>query len=344
MFNFSKLLSTTTKKIGISIGTKNTVICSAEDGILLNEPSVIAINLRTDEILAIGMEAREMLGKTPEHIQIIEPIERGVIADFETAEKMLKYFLEKTNEHKLHFGIQTQAAVVVPPEITGVERKAIEDVVLSAGAQKIYLIESPIASALGVNFPVLSSKSGMVVDLGGGTFEISIIALGGSVMSRKFPLAGADIDNDIVQYIKQEFSVAIGSRPAEQIKIAIGSTMPLSDAVSIKTRGKNLISGLPCEIKVNDAHIRAATHKTFAKITNYIVNMLEVTPPELMPDIYENGVILTGGSSLIRLFDKKVAQASKVPVRIADDPITCSARGAAIAINDEDMIKKIALS
>ena len=338
---FNRFLGKLNRGLGIDLGTKNTIICSQEDGILINEPSVVAVNVRTDEILAVGEEARRMLGKTPSHIRVIKPLIDGVISDFEVTEKMLKYFINKVHKESFSFMPRPRVVIGIPLDITEVERKAVEDATRSAGARQVFLVEEPMAAAIGARLPVADAKATMIVDIGGGTTDIAVISLGGAVTSKTMTLAGNELDNNITQYIREEFNILIGEQVAEEIKVRIGSITPLKEAMEMQIRGRDLINGLPRAIMINDSQIREAIRRTVHQIIDSIKITIEITPPELVADIYEHGIVLTGGGALLRGLDKEISQAIKIPVRMADDPLTCVARGTSILLSDQELLNKV---
>lgn len=327
--------------MGIDLGTKNTLVYTQDRGIIINEPSVVAVNIRTDEILAVGDEAKKMLGKTPSHIQVIKPLVDGVISDFEVAEKMLKYFIDKVHSESFSLMPRPRVIIGIPLDITEVEKKAVEDAVKSAGARQVYLVEESMAAAIGARLPVTEATASMVVDIGGGTTEIAVISLGGAVTWRTLRSAGNELDNDITQYIREEFNILVGEQLAEEVKIRIGSASPLKEPLEIEVRGRDLLNGLPKAIIINDVQVREAMSRTIGKIIENIKLTLENTPPELVSDIYEHGIILTGGGALLRSLDKEIAQATKIPVKVADDPLTCVARGTGILLADQEMLNKV---
>ncbi len=338
---FNKIFGKFSKDLGIDLGTTNTLVYTSEKGIVIDEPSVVAVNMRTDEILAVGMEAKKMLGKTPSHIQAIKPLVDGVISDFEVSEKMLKYFIDKV--HAEHFTLVPRPRVVIgiPLDITEVEKKAVEDAAKSAGAREVYLIEQSMAAAIGVRLPVIESTATMVVDIGGGTTEIAVISLGGVVTWKTLRLAGNALDNDIIQYVREEFNILIGEQVAENVKIKIGSASPLKEPMDMSLRGRDLINGLPKEVIISSTQIREAMSRIIKQIIDNIKITLETTPPELVSDIYEHGIVLTGGGALLRGLDKEIAQATKIPVKIADDPLTCVVRGTGILLSDQELLEKV---
>jgi rod shape-determining protein MreB len=340
-FMLSKLLGKFSKDIGIDLGTSNTLVYTPEKGITINEPSVVAVNMRTDEILAVGEMAKKMVGKTPAHIQAIKPLVDGVISDFEVAEKMLKYFIDKVHEESFSLMPRPKVVIGIPLDITEVEKKAVEDAAKSAGARIVYLIEESMAAAIGARLPVTEATATMIVDIGGGTTEIAVISLGGVVNWKTLRVAGNEMDNNIIQYIREESSILIGEQLAEEIKIRIGSATPLKDPMEMQVRGRDLINGLPRSVDITDTQIREAISRSVNLIIENIKITLETTPPELVADIYEHGIVLTGGGALLRGLDKEVAQAIKIPVRVADDPLTCVVRGTGILLANPELLAKV---
>ena len=329
------------KVVGIDLGTKNTLVYTADKGIVVQEPSVVAVNTRTEEILAVGEEAQRMVGKTPGHIEAIKPLVDGVISDFEVTEKMLKYFIDKVHSESFTLIPRPRVIIGVPLDVTEVEKKAVEDAAKSAGARQVFLIEESMAAAIGARLPVADPTANMIVDVGGGTTEIAVISLGGVVTWKSLRQAGNELDNNIIQYVREEFNILIGEQVAENIKIKIGSASVLKEAMEMEVRGRDLINGLPKAVKINDSQVREAMSKTINLIIDNIKITLETTPPELVSDIYEHGIVLSGGGALLRGFDKEIAQATKIPVRVADDPLTCVARGAGILLEDQELLNKV---
>lgn len=338
---FNKLLGKFSKDLGIDLGTKNTLVYTNEKGIVINEPSVVAVNVRTEEILAVGDEAQKMVGKTPGHIQAIKPLVDGVISDFEVTEKMLKYFIDKVHSESFTLIPRPRVVIGIPLDITEVEKKAVEDAAKSAGARQVYLIEESMAAAIGARLPVADPTATMLVDIGGGTTEIAVISLGGVVAWKTLRQAGNALDNNITQYVREEFNILIGEQVAESIKIKIGSATPLKEPMEMEVRGRDLINGLPRAVTINDSQVREAIQKTLDQIIENIKITLETTPPELVSDIYEHGIVLAGGGALLRGIDKEIAQATKIPVRIADDPLTCVVRGTGILLADDELLDKV---
>ncbi|KKS34259.1 MAG: Rod shape-determining protein MreB [Parcubacteria group bacterium GW2011_GWC2_42_12] len=322
----NKIFGRFSKDLGIDLGTTNTLVYTPEKGIVINEPSVVAVNLRTDEILCVGAEAKKMLGKTPPHIQAIKPLVDGVISDFEVTEKMLKYFIDKVHAEYFTLVPRPRVIIGIPLDITEVEKKAVED------AAK---------SAIGTRLDITGPQATMIVDIGGGTTEISVISLGGVVAWKTLRLAGNALDNDIIQYVREEFNILIGEQVAENIKIKIGSATPLKEPMEIPLRGRDLINGLPKEVIITDSQVREAMQRIIRQIIENIKITLETTPPELVSDIYEHGIVLTGGGALLRGLDKEIAQATKIPVRVAEDPLTCVVRGTGILLSDPELLAKV---
>ncbi len=329
------------KDLAIDLGTKNTLVFTKDKGIVINEPSVVAVNTRTDEILAVGDDAKKMVGKTPAHIKAIRPLNEGVISDFEVTEKMLKYFVDKVHSESFNIVPRPRMIIGIPIEITEVEKKAVEDAAKSAGAREVFLIEEAMAAAIGARLPVTEAIANMVVDIGDGTTEIAVISLGGVVTYKSLPIAGNSLDNDIIEYIREEFNLLIGEQVAESIKIKIGSALAGKESMEMEVRGRDLINGLPKAVIVDDSQVREAISKSLNKITENIKTTLEATPPELVADIYENGIRLSGGGALLRSFDKQISQATKIPVHVADDPLTCVVRGLGTLLSDGDLLSKV---
>jgi len=329
------------KDIGIDLGTANTLVYVKGKGIVINEPSVVAINKKTGHILAIGKEAKKMIGKTPGHIVAIRPLVDGVVSDFEVTEQMLKYFIEKV--HKESFSILPRPRVLIgiPSGITEVEKKAVIDVAMNAGSREAYLIDEPMAAAIGARLLVTEAGGNMIVDIGGGTSEIAIISLGGVVIARSLRVAGDEMNEDIVRYCRDEFNLLVGERTAEEIKISIGSAYPLKEPLSMPIRGRDLISGLPKEVLVTDENIRQAISRSIRIIVNNIKSVIEDAPPELLADIMQKGIILAGGGSLIRGLDKLVANQTEMPVRMMEDPLTAVVRGTGIVLEDLENLRSV---
>lgn len=340
---FKNIIGKFSHDLGIDLGTKNTLIHVSGKGIVINEPSVVAINKRTNEILEVGDAARKMVGKTPGHIEAIRPLVDGVISDFEVTEKMLKYFINKVHRTNFTLVSRPRVAIGIPLDLTEVEKKAVEDAAKSAGARKVYLIDEAMAAAIGARLPVTEATATMIVDIGGGTTEIAVISLGGVVTWKSLRAAGNEFDNNIIEYIREEFNILIGEQLAESIKIAIGSAVPLEVPQEIEIRGRDLLTGLPKALMVSDRQIREAINRTVVKIIENIKTILETTPPELVSDIYERGLFLSGGGALLHGLDQAISIATKIPVKIVDDPLTCVARGTGALLENEMLLEKVLL-
>ena len=331
------------KDLGIDLGTSSTRVYVKDKGIVINEPSVVAINTRTNQILAVGKEAKDMIGKTPAHILTTKPLVKGIISDFEVTEKMLRYFIEKVHRDGFTLVPRPRIVIGVPLEITEVERKAVEDAALSAGAREVFLVENPMVAAIGARLPIEEAIGSMIVDIGGGKTEIAVISLRGVVTWKSLPIAGEEMNRNIVQYARDTFNLLLGEQAAEIIKASIGSAAPLESPLATEMRGRDLLTGLPKEIIVSDSQIREAIQRSTKVIVENIKATLEQTPPELVADIYERGIVLVGGGSLLKELDKVVSQAAEIPVRLADDPTTCVVRGAGLLLDNPELLKTIAL-
>lgn len=344
---FKKIIENIGRKfghdIGVDLGTKNTLVYVDNKGIIINEPSVVAVNLRTTEILEIGEEARKMVGKTPSHIQAVKPLVDGVISDFEITEKMLKYFFRKVHSENFSFLPRPRVIIGIPLDVSEVEKKAVEDAARAAGARKIYLVEEVMAAAIGARLPITEATATMVVDIGGGTTDIAVISLAGVVTFRSLRVGGNEMDVNIIDYVRDEFNLLIGEQLAEKIKIQIGSALPFGENREMEIRGRDALSGLPRAVNINDGQIREALRKTVGKMIDNIKITIEATPPELVADIYDKGIVLTGGGALLFGLDKLIAQAVKIPVIVAEDPLTCVVRGTGILFTNEELLEKIKL-
>lgn len=340
---FKKIFNKFSKEIGIDLGTSNTMIYVKGKGIVVDEPSVVAINTRTEQILAVGNEAKNMLGKTPPHIEVTKPLTGGIISDYEVAEKMLRYFIEKVHEEGLGILSRPKVVISVPLEVTEVEIKAVEDAVISAGAKEVFVIQEPMTAAIGARMPIQDPIGNMVVNIGGGNTEVAVISLSGVVDWKSTSIAGDEMNRNIMQYAKEVFNLFIGETQAEQIKIRVGSAIDMEEKTEFPMRGRDVMTGLPREIMVTDAHIREALKKSVDAIVDLIKTTLEITPPELTADIHERGILLTGGGSMLKGLDQVISQSADIPVRIADDPLTAVIRGTGILLEDEELLKTITL-
>ncbi|MBD3281545.1 MreB/Mrl family cell shape determining protein [Candidatus Uhrbacteria bacterium] len=338
-----KFLNRFSTDIGLDLGTSTTLLYAQGRGIVVNEPSVVAINTRNGQVLSIGHEAKSMLGKTPQNVQMSKPIERGVISDYEVVEKMLKYFFQKINREYKLFIPRPRVVIGVPLDVTEVERKAVGDVVMSSGAYDFALVEKPLAAAIGIGLPIADPVGNMIVDIGGGTTEIAVISLNGIVTAKSIPIAGDEMNRNIIQYARDVFNVLLGERVAEEVKIAVGSAIPLKDRIEVSMRGRDLLSGLPREIFVTDSQVREAIARSVKSITEHIKSILEITPPELVADIYRRGITLTGGGALLRGMDEAIHEQTGIPVRVVEDPVATVARGAGMLLESEEILKDITL-
>ena len=327
--------------IGIDLGTANTLVYVKGKGIVINEPSVVAVNKKTGQVLAIGNEAKRMVGKTPGHIVATRPLVDGVISDFEITEQMLRHFINKVGKQSFSLIPRPRVLIGIPSGITEVEKKAVIDAATNAGAREAYLIDEPMAAAIGARLPVTEAAGNMIVDIGGGTSEIAVISLGGVVISRSLRVAGDEMNEDIVRYCRDEFNLLVGEKTAEDVKIAIGSAYPIKEVMTLPVRGRDLISGLPKEVVVNDEQIRQALSRSIRIIINNIKSVVEDTPPELLADIMQRGIILAGGGSLIRGMDRLVANQTEMPVRMMEDPLTAVVRGTGIVLEDLENLKYV---
>ena len=330
------------KDIGIDLGTANILVTLKGKGIILNEPSVVAIDVSTRNILATGYEAKEMLGRTPEKIKAVRPLKDGVIADFTATQLMLKNIIYKICKR---YSIGRPRVVVgVPSGITEVEERAVEEAILQAGAREVYLIEEPMAAAIGANMDIAEPSGNIIVDIGGGTTEVAVISLGGVVVSNSIRIAGDDLDEDIVNHIKRERNLAIGETTAEQIKKEIGCAMPLMSEASMEVRGRDLTSGLPETITVTSTEIEESMRESIEKIVDVVRLTLEKTPPELASDIMEKGIVLAGGGALIKNLDKLISKRTEMPVYVAEEPLDCVVKGTGKTLEDLERLKTVLIN
>lgn len=331
------------KDLGIDLGTANTLIITKDQGVVVNEPSVVAINARNGQIIAVGHEAKAMIGKTPPNVIVSRPLQRGIIADFEVTEKMLRFFFEKLHRETTAFLPRPRVVIGVPLDVTEVERKAVGDAAMSAGAREVHIIEEPMASAIGAGLPISDPVGNMIVDIGGGTTEIAVISLNGVVTAKSITIAGDELNRNISQYARDVFNLLLGERVSEDIKIAVGSAAPLPEKLETSMRGRDLLSGLPREIIVNDEQIREAMSRSVRSIVDHVKSILEITPPELVADIYKRGIVLTGGGALLRGLDHAITQGTGLPVRLTDDPLMTVARGTGALLSDRKLLHDVEL-
>lgn len=313
------------KDIGVDLGTANALIYFRGHGVIVNEPTVAAVNTKTNKILAIGEEAKKMMGRTPAHISVIRPLVNGVISDFEMTEEFLRELLKREREN-LATSFR-RAILAIPSGLTEVEQKSVEDVALNAGCSRVYLVDSPTAAALGAGLPINEPSASLIVDIGGGTTDVAVISLGGPVVSRTLKAAGDKFNDDIVRFVRDEFRLAIGEPTAEFAKIAVGSAVPMDGRLEVPIRGRDFSTGLPREVVIKNNHARAALSKSLQTITESIREVIEETPPELVGDILNQGIYVCGGGAMLRGLDQLIAKETGVSVRIVEDPLTCVARG-----------------
>lgn len=318
--------------IGIDLGTANSLVYVRGKGIVITEPSVVAVNQKTGQIVAVGSEAKNMVGRTPGHISAIRPLVEGVISDFEVTEEMLRYFIKKVRDRSSRFSFRPRVIVGIPSGITEVERRAVRDATKNAGAKEVYLIEEPMAAAVGAHLPVQEPVGNMVIDIGGGTSDIAVISLGGIVTSINLRIAGDAFDRDIIQYARNEFKILIGERTAEDVKIAIGSVYEDDESREATVRGRDLMTGLPREVIMTESDVREAIAKSTRTLVNSVKQVIEDTPPELVSDIMHRGIVMVGGGSFLRGLDKILSKETKIPVSIAEDPLTAVVRGCGIVL------------
>ena len=329
------------RDIGIDLGTANTLVYVSGKGIVINEPSVVALNTKTKQILAIGNDAKLMVGRTPGHIVAIRPLVDGVISDFEVTEQMLRYFIQKVQQGGISFLSRPQVVVGIPSGGTDVERRAVQDAVQNAGARAAFLIEEPMAAAIGSRLPVQDASGSMIVDIGGGTTEIAVISLGGVVVSKSIRVAGDEMNESIIQYAREEFNLLLGERTAEDVKIKIGSAFLQNDTLETVMRGRDMVTGLPKEVHVGGEQIREALYRSVRIIVNAIKEAIEETPPELVADIMSRGITLAGGGSLLRGIDSLVSKETQMPVHLTDDPLTAVVRGTGVVLEDLDNLREV---
>lgn len=337
-----KVFGLFSQDIGIDLGTANTLVYVRGKGIVINEPSVVAINQKTNQILAIGSEAKKMVGRTPSHIVASRPLVQGVVSDFEVTEKMLRYFFDRVRRQFFGFLPQRPRVVIgIPSGVTEVEKRAVEDAARNAGAREVYLVEEPMAAAIGARLPVQEASGSMIIDIGGGTSEIAVISLGGIVVSKSLRIAGDKLNDDIIRYSRDEFKLLLGERTAEDIKIVIGSAYKLDEPLEVPMRGRDLITGLPREMVINDTHIRKAIARSIQTLVDAVKSAIEETPPELVADIMARGIYLAGGGSLLRGLDTLLEEETEMPVKITDDPLTAVVRGCGIILEDLDKLSEV---
>lgn len=339
---FKKFYKLFSNDIGIDLGTSNTLVYLKGHGIVINEPSVVAVNSKTDQILAVGIKAKEMLGKTPGHIRAVRPLVDGVISDFEVTEEMLAYLINKADKFAKKFA-RPRVVIGVPTGSTNVETRAVYDAARSAGAREVYLVEEPIAAAIGVRMPIKEAVGSMIIDIGGGTTDIAVIALGGIVKSKNLKIAGDKLNADIMAYMRDEFKIMIGENTAESVKIAIGSVLQ-GEYMETEIRGRDLLTGLPREVIITDTDIREALTPSIREFIDGVKDVLETTPPEVLSDIMHRGIMLSGGGALLLGLDQLLQSVLKIPVYVVDDPLSAVARGTGIILDDLEKYKEVLIS
>lgn len=337
---FEKFYKIFSNDIGIDLGTANTLVYLRDHGIVINEPSVVAVNQKTGTVVALGSQAKQMLGRTPGHIVAIRPLVDGVISNFEVTEEMLAYLINKANKISKKT-VRPRVVIGVPSGITSVEIRAVYDAAKNAGAREVHIIEEPMAAAIGIKLPIKEPVGNMVIDIGGGTTDIAVISLGGIVRSRNLHIAGDRLNNDIANYIRDEFRVLIGERTAESVKIAIGSAKKGPQPMEAVIRGRDLVTGLPREVVVTDTDIREAMSGSILGLLDAVKEVIETTPPEVLSDVMSRGIILVGGGALLRGLDELLSQTLHVPVYVANDPLTAVARGAGIVLEEMEGFREV---
>ncbi len=338
----NKLIGVFSNDLSIDLGTANTLVLVKGNGIIINEPSVVAIQtdkFGREKVLAVGQEAKEMVGKTPGNIRAVRPMKDGVIADFDITEKMIRYFIEKAHHRKTF--IHPRIIVCVPFGLTQVERRAVRESAINAGAREVFLIEEPMAAAIGAGLPVKEPHGNLVVDIGGGTTEIGVVSLGGLVISKSIRTAGDKIDQAIADYVKRKYNLLIGDRVAEEIKIEIGSALPLGEELTMMVNGRDHVSGLLSSVELTSEDAREAMKEPLREIGDALKDILEITPPDLAGDIVENGIVLTGGGALIRMLDKYLSDIVKLPVYVAEEPLLAVAKGTGRVLDEIDLLQQL---
>ncbi len=337
---FDKFYQLFSNDIGIDLGTANTLVYLRDHGIVINEPSVVAVNQKTGTVVALGSQAKQMIGRTPGHVVAIRPLVDGVISNFEVTEEMLSYLINKANKISKKT-VRPRVVVGVPSGITSVEIRAVYDAAKNAGAREVHIVEEPMAAAIGIKLPVKDPVGNMIIDIGGGTTDIAVISLGGIVRSKNLHIAGDRLNNDIINYVRDEFRVLIGERTAESVKIAIGSVKKGVSPMESVIRGRDLVTGLPREVVVTDTDIREAMSVSIAGLVDAVKEVIETTPPEVLSDVMSRGIILVGGGALLRGLDDLLSQVLHVPVYVANDPLTAVARGTGIILEEMDGFREV---
>jgi rod shape-determining protein MreB len=323
--------------MAVDLGTANTLVYVRGRGIVLSEPSVVAIDQRTNEVHAVGIEAKRMLGRTPGNITAIRPLKDGVIADFDVTEQMLRHFIQKVHQNRW---AHPRVVVCVPSGVTGVEKRAVEEATLSAGARQAYLIEEPMAAAIGAGLPVAEPTGNMVVDIGGGTTEVAVISLGGIVVAQSIRVGGDEMDEAIINWVKREYKLMIGSQTSEEVKLEIGSAYPLHEEVQAEIRGRDMITGLPKTVVLSSEEVREALEEPVSQIVDAVKSTLDKTPPELASDIMDRGIMLAGGGALLQGLDERLRQETEMPIHVAESPLTCVAVGSGRSLEEFEVMRR----
>jgi rod shape-determining protein MreB len=338
---FASFLRYFSNDLAIDLGTANTLVYARNKGIVVREPSVVVVNKLTNRIEAVGGEAKQMLGRTPGNIQSIRPMKDGVIADFEVTERMLEYFIKKAHGRKMY--VHPRIVIGVPSEITQVEKRAVKDSATRAGASEVFLVEQAMMAAIGAGLPITEPSGNMIVDIGGGTTDVAVISLAGTVYSRSVRIAGNEMDDAIIQYLKRKYNLLIGERSAEQLKMDLGSAFPLKEEIKVEIKGRDLIEGVPRNLTITDSEIREALAEPVATIVEAVRMALERTPPELSADIMDKGIVLSGGGSLLRGLDQRLRNETGLPVVLAEDPLSSVVLGTGRVLEDIDLLRKVSI-
>jgi len=336
-----KLFNFWSRDLGIDLGTANTLVYVRGKGIVINEPSIVALNQKTGQILAIGQEARKMAGRTPSFIVVSRPLIAGVVSDFEVTEQMLRYFIDRAQERTFSLMPRPRVVIGIPADVTEVEKRAVEDAAYNAGAREVFLVEESMAAAIGARLPIQEAAANLIVDIGGGATSVAVISMGGIVASRSLRVAGDKLTSDISQFIREEYNMLIGDATAESIKLGVGSAYPLEEELTAQIRGRDLLTGLPKEMTLTSEEIRKATHRSIKSIVLAVKNTIEETPPELIADLLNRSVFLAGGGSLMRGLGELISHETKLPVKVVDDPLTSVVRGCGLVLEHLDSLKSV---
>ena len=341
---FNRFLGFWSKDIGIDLGTANTLVYVRDKGIVINEPSIVALNKKTGKILAIGTDARRMIGRTPSYIDVTRPLVNGVVSDFEVTEQMLKYFIDKVHDETFSIMPRPRVVVGIPSGVTEVERRAVQDATYNAGAREVYLIEEPMAAAIGARLPIQDAVPNVIVDIGGGTTEVAVISMGGVIASRSLRVAGDKLTEDIVRYLREEKNLLIGEATGEAVKLALGSAWTLDEEIELPVRGRDLLSGLPRELPVTSQEIRAAMSRSIKSIVRAVKSTIEETPPELTADLINRPIAVAGGGALVRGLTTYIARETKLLVQAVDDPLTAVVRGCGMVLENLQELRPLLLA